>query len=160
MHLPFKWDSLAFGAFPGCITRCFTLTSRFLLPRPAKVTIYATQCHHFLSFYLLLRACKEYLGICLRKDSSCASSKKREKKAAFRGAFELGQPSCGVGMYLAFWCGLRRMQPLNWDTASVWTLSEKVSLPPRMSDLFPSRSLRSWHFPSSQHTCPLFLPSS
>ena len=35
-----KWDGLDFGAFPGCVTRCFTLTSQFLLPRPAKVTIY------------------------------------------------------------------------------------------------------------------------
>ena len=34
-----KCDGLAFGAFPGCVTRCFTLTSRFLPPRPAKVTI-------------------------------------------------------------------------------------------------------------------------
>ena len=48
-----KRGGLAFGAFPGCVTRCFTLTSRFLPPRPAKVTIYATRCRHFLSFFLL-----------------------------------------------------------------------------------------------------------
>ena len=54
-----KCDGLAFGAFPGCVTRCFTLTSRFLPPRPAKVTIYATRCRHFLSFFLLFRTCKE-----------------------------------------------------------------------------------------------------
>ena len=53
-----KCDGRAFGAFPGCVTRCFTLTSRFLPPRPAKVTIYATRCRHFLSFFLLFRACK------------------------------------------------------------------------------------------------------
>ena len=41
------------------ITRCFTITSRFLSPRPAKVTIYATRCRHFLSFFLLFLACKE-----------------------------------------------------------------------------------------------------
>ena len=41
------------GAFPGCVTRCFTITSRFLPPRPAKVMIYATQGRHFLSFFLL-----------------------------------------------------------------------------------------------------------
>ena len=35
--------SLAFGAFPGCFTRCFTLTSRFLPPRPTRVTIYTTR---------------------------------------------------------------------------------------------------------------------
>ena len=48
-----KCDGLAFGAFPGYVPRCFTFTSRFLLPRPAKVTIYATRCRHFLSFFLL-----------------------------------------------------------------------------------------------------------
>ena len=48
-----KCDGLAFGAFPGCVTRCFTLTSRFLPPRPTKVTIYATRCRHFLFFFLL-----------------------------------------------------------------------------------------------------------
>ena len=66
-----KWDGLAFGAFPGCVTRCFTHESRFLPPRSTKVTIYATQCHHFLW----------NLGICeATNDSSHASSKKREKK--------------------------------------------------------------------------------
>ena len=85
-----KWDGLAFGAFPGCLTRCFTLTSRFLPLRPAKVTIYTTQCHHFLSFFLLFRMPKN-LGICeAMKDRSGVSSKKREKKAAFGGAFQLG----------------------------------------------------------------------
>ena len=53
-----KWDDLFFGAY-SCITRCFTLTSWFLTPRPAKVTIYATWCRHFLSFFLLYRVCKE-----------------------------------------------------------------------------------------------------
>ena len=54
-----KCDGLAFGAFPGCVTRCFTLTWRFLLPRHAKVTIYTTRCRHFPSFFLLFRARKE-----------------------------------------------------------------------------------------------------
>ena len=43
-----KWDGLAFEAFPGCITRCFT---------PAKVTIYAMRCRHFLFFFLIFQAC-------------------------------------------------------------------------------------------------------
>ena len=54
-----KCDGPACAAFPGCITRCFTLTSQFLPPRPMKVTIYATWCRHFLSFFLLFRAHKE-----------------------------------------------------------------------------------------------------
>ena len=54
-----KLDSLAFGAFPGRVTRCFTFTSRLLPPRPAKVMIYATRCRHFLSFFLLFWAHKE-----------------------------------------------------------------------------------------------------
>ena len=55
-----KWDGLAFGAFPGCVAKCFTLTSRFLTPRPAKVTIYTNRCTHFLSFFLLFQEHKEY----------------------------------------------------------------------------------------------------
>ena len=54
-----KCDSRAFGAFPGCVSRCFTLASRFRPPRPANVTIYATQCRHFLSIFLQFLACKE-----------------------------------------------------------------------------------------------------
>ena len=46
-----KCDGRAFGAFPGCVTRCFTLTSRFLPPRPVKVTIYGTRCRHFAAFW-------------------------------------------------------------------------------------------------------------
>ena len=96
-----KCDSLAFVAFPGCVTRCFILTSQFLPPRPAKVTIYATQCLHFLSFFLFGRT--KNLGICeATKDSNGASSKKREKKAAFEGAFKSGQPSCSILTYVAF----------------------------------------------------------
>ena len=89
-----KCDGLAFGAFPGCVTRCFTLTSRFLPPRPAKVTIYSTRCRHFLSFFLLARACKESW------DSHGASSKREKRRlhlwAASGGASGLGQPSCSV----------------------------------------------------------------
>ena len=54
-----KCDGLAFGAFPGCVIRSFTLTSRFLPPRPSKVTIYATRCRHFLSFFLPFWSRKE-----------------------------------------------------------------------------------------------------
>ena len=53
-----KCDGRAFAASPGCVTRCFTLTSQFLPPSPAKVTIYATRCRHFLSFFLLFQAGK------------------------------------------------------------------------------------------------------
>ena len=73
-----KWDGLAFGALPGWVTRCFTLTSRFLPPRS---TIYATWCRHFLSFFLLF-GCAVNLGMCeTTKDRSGASTKKREKEA-------------------------------------------------------------------------------
>ena len=58
-----KCDGRAFGSFPGCVTRCFTLTSRFLPPRPVKVTTYATRCRHFLSFFRLFGRAKN-LGIC------------------------------------------------------------------------------------------------
>ena len=96
-----KCDVLAFGAFPGWVTRCFTLTLQFLSPRPAKATIYATRCRHFLSLFLsfflsfFLGRAKD-LGIC--EDSSGASSKNREKKDTFGGALGLGQPLRGVVM--------------------------------------------------------------
>ena len=45
-----KWDGLAFWSI--------SWMSRFLLPRRAKLTIYATRCQHFLSFFLLFRARK------------------------------------------------------------------------------------------------------
>ena len=57
-----KCDGRASGAFPGCVTRCFTLTSWFLPARPTKVTIYVTRCRHFLSFFLLFRVRKEFDG--------------------------------------------------------------------------------------------------
>ena len=44
--------------FSGCVTRCFTFTLRFLLPRPAKLTIYTSWRRHFLSFSLLFWARK------------------------------------------------------------------------------------------------------
>ena len=67
--------------------------SRFLPSRPVRVTIYAQRCRHFLSFFLLFR-CATNLGICeATRDSSGASSKKREKKA-----------------------GLHSKEPSNWDS--------------------------------------------
>ena len=94
-----KWDGLAFGAFPGCVTRCFTLTSQFLPPRPTKVTIYTTQCRHFLSFFFF----KENLWICeATKDSSGASSKEREKRARFVGCI-LDQPLDRDSLRMALW---------------------------------------------------------
>ena len=101
-----KCDGLDFGAFPGCVTRCFTLTSRFLSPRPAKVTIYATRCHHFLSSFFFFRRTKN-LGICeATKDSSGVSSKKREKR------------SLRFGTAFAWRCDVR-MQHLKWDSVFV-----------------------------------------
>ena len=77
-----KCDGLAFGSFPGCVTRCFTLTSRFLLPRPAEVTIYATPFVS-LSFFFFGQA--KNLWICeATTDSSGASSKKRKRRIIWR----------------------------------------------------------------------------
>ena len=81
--------------FLVCVTSCFTLTSRFLPPRPTKVMIYATQCHHCISFFLFGQ--RENLGICeATKDSHSASSKKNEKRGSI--------------------CGLHLEEPLNWDS--------------------------------------------
>ena len=94
-----KWDCLAFGAFPGCVTRCFTLTSRFLPPRPAKVTIYATRCRHFLSFFLLFRVRKESWDMwgCIWRSLRIGT--------AFARRCDI------IGLQMLF----RRMKTLNWD---------------------------------------------
>ena len=118
-----KWDGLAFGAFPGCVTRCFTFTSRFLPHRPAKVTIYAPRCHHFLSFFLLFSGVKRISGYVRPQKIVAIHPLKRGKRrphlwAALGGAFGLGQPSCGVVTKMAFKCSLRMMQTLNLDTAA------------------------------------------
>ena len=87
------WDGLAIGAFPGCVTGCFTLTSRFLPPRPTKVTIHAMHVTIMsLSFIFIGRT--EDLGIHeATKDSSGASSQKE------------GKEDCV--------CGLHLKEPLN-----------------------------------------------
>ena len=73
-----KWDGLAFGAFPGCVTRCITLMSRFLLPRSTKVTPHNVAIFS-LSFFVFGHT--KNLGIGeATKDSSGESSKKRENK--------------------------------------------------------------------------------
>ena len=97
-----KWDGLPFGAFPGRVTRCFTLASWFLLPRPAKVMIYATRCCHFLSFFLsYFFGHAKNLGICeATKDSNSPSSKNREKKATFVGCI---WRSLRIGTASVFW---------------------------------------------------------
>ena len=110
-----KWDSLAFGAFPGCVTRCFTLTLRFLLPRPVKVTICAMLCCHFLSFFLsfFFFGSTKNLGICeATKHSSSASSKKSEKKASFVGCI---WRSLWIGTAFALRCDVTglQMRPLK-----------------------------------------------
>ena len=112
-----KCDSLAFGAFPGCITRCFTRMSWFLPPRPAKVTIYATWCRHFLSFSYFSGA-QRILGYVRPRRIV-----KREKKAAFVGCIwrSLRMRTAFVwrcdiiGVQMLIW----RMQTVNWDTANV-----------------------------------------
>ena len=80
-----KWDVLAFGAFPGCVTSCFTLTSWFLPPRPTKVTIYAKWCRHFSLSFFFSGVQRIFVYMRPWKDDSGASSKNREKKAAFVG---------------------------------------------------------------------------
>ena len=110
-----KCDGLDFGAFPGCVIRCFTLTSWFLPPRPARVTIYTTRCHHLLSFFFghtkNLERCETM------KDRSGASSRNREKE-------HLEEPSDWDRLHAALWRNWPSNAPLkdpdlNWDTATV-----------------------------------------
>ena len=84
-----KCDVLAFGALPGCVTRCFTLTSLFLPSGSAKVTIYATRCRHFLCFSSFFFGRAKNLGIC-----------------------EATEDSSGGGHI----SGLHLVEPLNWGS--------------------------------------------
>ena len=85
-------DIIKPGAFSSCVNKCFTLTARFLPPRPATVTIQATWCLHFLSFLLLFRARKESWDM-------------------WRCVFQKGHI-----------CGLHLEEPLSWDSlhAALW----------------------------------------
>ena len=98
-----KWDGLAFGAFPGCVTRCFTLTSQLLPTRPVKVTVYANFCLSF-SFF----GSAKNPGICEAvKDSSSAFSKNREKKE------HLEEPSDWDSLRTALWRNWPSNAPLK-----------------------------------------------
>ena len=92
-----KWNGLAFAAFPGCVTRCFTLISQFLPPRSAG----SDDLHHVMSPFSLFLSVffgrTNNLGVCEgTKDCSGASYRNREMKAASGGAFGLGQPSRSI----------------------------------------------------------------
>ena len=89
-----KWDSLAFGAFPGCVVRCFTLTLRFLLPRPAKVMIYATRCRHFSSF----SGAQRILGYVRPRRIVAVHPPETGNTRSIWRSFRLGQPSHTVVM--------------------------------------------------------------
>ena len=90
-------------------------------------------CHAMFLPFLFVRL--KSLGIWEAvKGSSGASSKKVKggKRrpylwAAFGEAFILGQPSHGIVAYLAFKCGLRRMQTLNHKKPHALILLKKVS---------------------------------
>ena len=77
----------AFAVFEGESFRETLLTRQPLL----NGMIYATRCRHFLSFVLFFSGVQRILGY-----RSGASSKNREKKDAFEGAFKLRKPSRGV----------------------------------------------------------------
>ena len=81
----FKCDGLTFGAFPGGVTRCFTLKSRFLPPRPTKVTIYATQCRHFLSFFRIFQCAKNLMWYVRPRRIVAVHPPKRGKRRSICG---------------------------------------------------------------------------
>ena len=93
-------------------------------------------CHNFYCPGPLLFWAQRILGSGRPRRIVAVYPPKRGKRrthlwAAFGGAFELGQPSCSVVTQLAFKYGLRRMQPLNWDTATVSVSITKIcGIPP------------------------------
>ena len=121
-----KWDG---WAFPGCITRCSRLypypyrirdtliipgeiklwklwkliTSRFLLPRPAKVTIYATRCRHFLSFFHFFFSDAQKILRYRRPRKIVAVHPQKEGKEGHICGVHLEEPSNGDSLRTVLW---------------------------------------------------------
>ena len=108
---------LVFGAFPGYVTRCFTfMSSQFLPPRPTKVTIYATQCRHFLSFFPSFSGAERILGYVRPRRMVALHPPKRGKRRSIWRSLQIETAvarRCDVIGHLIL---LRRMQTLNWDS--------------------------------------------
>ena len=107
-----KWDGLASGAFPGCVIRCFTLTSRFLLPRTAKVTIYATQCRHFLFLFFPFSGIQRILGYVRPWRIAAVRPPKTGKRRSVCGQ-HLEEPSDWDRLRAVLWCNWPSDAPLK-----------------------------------------------
>ena len=88
-----KCDGLAFGAFPGCVTRRFTLTSRFLAHE-------SDDLRHAMSPYSLFfssfSSAQRILGYVRPRRIVAARPPKRGKRRSI--------------------CGLHLEEPLDWDS--------------------------------------------
>ena len=111
-----SWDSLAFGAFPGCVTRCFTLMSWFLPPRPSK----SDDLRHAMSpFSLFLSSfVQRILGYVRPQRIVAVHPPWREKRRIIWRSLQSGTAfvlCCDV-------IGLQMLlqRTLNWVTAIVW----------------------------------------
>ena len=104
---------LAFGAFPGCVTRC--LRHDFCRPGPQKWRTTPRDVAIFsLSYFFFGRA--KNLGICeATKDRSGASSRNREEKECFARCCDV------TGLQMLLW----RIQNLNQNPAQ-----DHIPLPP------------------------------
>ena len=120
LRRPRQWDALTFGAFPGCVTRCFTLTSRLLPPK----WLSTSRDVAIFSFSFLFFGRAKNLGTCeATKDHSGASSRKQGKEGASGGA------SDSDSLHTALWHKWPSNAPLkdadlNWDTATVSTVAQ------------------------------------
>ena len=96
-----KWDGLAFGVFPGSVTRCSHLYT--------YVTISATQahesdnlrqpCRYFLSFFLLFSGKQRILGYVRPRRIAAVHPPKREKRR-----LHLEEPLNWGSLRMALWC--------------------------------------------------------
>ena len=100
-----------FAVFEGESFRETLLTSRFLPLRPAKVTIYATRCRHFLSFFLLFLGVQRILGHVRPRRFVVVHPPKTGRRRSISDV---------IGLQMLLW----RMQTLNWDTATVAAVVE------------------------------------
>ena len=108
-----KCDGLVFGAFPGCVTRCFTLTSRFL-PQARESDDLRQAMSPFSLFLSSFSGAQRILG-CVRPRRIVAV---RPPKTGKR-RLHLEEPSDWDSLRAALWHNLLSNTPLkNADSES------------------------------------------
>ena len=116
------WDGLAFRAFPGCVTSCFTLTK---VISAAQACDRGDLCHALLPFSLFLSpfsGAQRILEYVRPRRTAAVHPPKRGKRRSIWRSLRIGTAFVWRCDVISLQMLLRRMQTLNWDTAYVWRL--------------------------------------